>query len=59
MNYKQAEDVVCDGVAKFCEALLENGFNHAQMEFVDRALCDERGFYDSLVELIIQAKSVV
>jgi DNA-binding ferritin-like protein (Dps family) len=34
MNYKQAEDVVCDGVARFCEALLENGFTHTQMEAV-------------------------
>ena len=59
MKYAEAEEIVCDGIAKFCEALLENGFTHSQMELVDRALSDERGFYDSFVELVIQAKSVV
>lgn len=55
MNYKQAEDVVCDGVARFCEALLENGFTHTQMEAVDREISQSTVF-DILVEILLTAK---
>ena len=55
MKYSEAEEVVCDGIAKFCEALLENGFTHAQIESVDREICQSTVF-DILVEILLTAK---
>lgn len=55
MKYVEAEEIVCDGVAKFCEALLENGFTHSQMEFVDREICQST-IFDILVEILLTAK---
>lgn len=55
MKYSEAEEVVCDGIAGFCEALLENGFTHTQMEVVDREICQSTVF-DTLVEILLTAK---
>lgn len=52
MKYREAEEVVCDGIAKFCEALLENGFTYAQIEWVDREICQSTVF-DTLVEILL------
>lgn len=57
MNYTEAEDIVCDGIAKFCEVLLENGFTVIQMEFVDREICRST-LFDSLVEILLEAKQL-
>lgn len=55
MNYTEAEDIVCDGIAKFCEALLENGFTVVQMELVDREICQST-LFDQLVEILLTAR---
>lgn len=55
MKYTKAGEIVCDGVAKFCEALLENGFTHSQMEFVDREISQSTVF-DTLIEILLTAK---
>lgn len=55
MNYAEAEDIVCDGIAKICEALLENGFTNSQIEFFDMEVSNSI-LFDQIVALVLYAK---